>query len=148
MYVGPLGRVWRNENRISSDGQTIEIPITNLIADAAGKLSELIGKLVKVNGVTKLNGIFSCGPFQQGREVTSDCFDQVHLYHSLNSLQVYLQGLDIDVQQIIASQHSGKPHPMVAHANATDDLNAWYSPQGDDLTFGTNGKIDKGLAGC
>jgi len=153
MPVGPIGRVWRNENRISSDGQTIEVPITNLIADAAGRLSELIGKLVKVNGAAKLNGIFTCGPFQKGREVTADCFDQVQLYHSLNSVQEYLSVLEIDVPQAIASQHNGKPHPIVAHANATDDLNAWYSPQGDDLTFGTNGTMSKGedkwhLASC
>lgn len=144
MITSPIGRIWKYENRISSDGETIEVSIKNLIPDNAGNFRDLFGKLVKVDGKIRLNGIFSCGPFQEERKVTTDCFDQVELYSSLNDVQEYLSELGVDTQQILASKHRGNPHPIVAHANATTDLNAWYSPQGDDLTFGTAGDMAKG----
>ncbi len=138
--INSIGRAWVRENRISSDGQVTDVDLTNLQEGA----TELWGKLVKVDGKTKLNGIFRYDPFQPGKIVTQDGFDQVVLYYSLNNLQEYLAGLGIDSQKIISSQHAGTPHPIVAHANASADLNAWYSPQSDDLTFGTNGDMSKG----
>lgn len=137
----PVGIIWRKENRVSSDEETMEVSIKNLLPDDAGKLLELFGKLVKVDGTTKLNGVFNCGPFQEGNKLTTDCFDQVQLYSSLSDVQEYLGGLGIDVPGILSKQHDGRPHPIVAHANAVSDLNAWYDSESDDLTFGTgNGK--------
>lgn len=140
----PTGRVWKYENRISSEGETIDVPVTNLTPDGSGNTFEPIGKYAKIDGITKLNGQFQCGPFQPGKTVTTDCFDQVELYVALTGLQTFLSGLGVDVQKIIGTQHAGAAHPVVAHANATSDLNAWYSPQKDDLTFGTNGDASKG----
>lgn len=135
-----IGRVWIHENRVSSDGEVFDALLSGLPEDAL----ELYGRLVKVDGKYKLNGIFNYDPFQPERIVTQDGFDQVQLYYSLNVVHEYLLGLGIDTRKIIASQHKGKFHPIAAHANAVDDLNAWYSPQSDDLTFGTNGNMETG----
>jgi len=129
-----IGKIWTSENRISSDGQSREVTLQWLSEGAL----ELFGRLAKVDGKTKLNGFFSYDPFKTDSKVTQDGFDQVQLYYSLSYVQEYLAGLGIDTQAIFSSRHKGKPHPIVAHANAVDDLNAWYSPQEDDLTFGTN----------
>lgn len=135
----PIGTVWRRENRVSSDNETAEVSLKNLVPNDAGKLLELFGRLVKVDGTTKLNGVFNNSPFQGAGRVTADGFDQVQLYFSLNDVQEYLGGLGIDVPSILARQHDGKAHPIVAHANAVTDLNAWYDGESDDLTFGTGG---------
>lgn len=69
---------------------------------------------------------------------TSDGFDQVQLYSALTGMQLYLVGLGFDVAALIGKRHNGKQHAITGHANAVSDLNAWYSPQSDDLTFGTS----------
>lgn len=140
MLTSIVGRTWTRENNISSEGLSQEVILTNL---GEGAL-ELFGRLVRVDGRTRLNGIFSHDPFQPGKTVTQDGFDQVQLYHSINSLQEYLLTLGVDAQAIISSRHGGRPHPVSAHANAIPDLNAYYSPQNDDLTFGTNGDPSSG----
>ncbi|MBI2341996.1 MAG: hypothetical protein HYU98_04610 [Deltaproteobacteria bacterium] len=133
--ISPAIRIWSRENRISSDGETVISAILGLPENAL----ELYGSMVKVDGKTKLNGLFYYEPFFEGsNRLTKDGFDQVQLYQSLYNLQDDLGRLGIDVQSILASDHGGRRHPIVAHANATPDLNAWYSPQNDDLTFGTN----------
>jgi len=139
--LNQIGRVWTHENRISSDGNTNEVALFGLPENAL----ELFGELTSVDGKTKLNGIFAYNPFQEGREVTTDGFDQVQLYNSITNAQTKLMLLGIDVNGIVAGQHGGKRHPISAHANAVTSLNAWYSPQKDDLTFGTNGDMKKGL---
>ena len=133
----PIGIIWKRENRVSSDEETTEVSIKNLVPDDAGKLLELFGRLVRVNGTEKLNGVFTYGPFQGEGKLTTDGFDQVQLYYSLNDVQEYLGGLGIDVPAMLAKQHDGSFHPIVAHANAVSDLNAWYDSESDDLTFGT-----------
>jgi len=133
----PIGIVWKRENRVSSDNETAEVSLKNLVPDDTGRLLELFGRLVKVDGTTKLNGVFNNSPFQGEGRLTADGFDQVQLYFSLNDVQEYLGGLGIDVAGILARQHNGTAHPIVAHANAVPDLNAWYDSESDDLTFGT-----------
>lgn len=133
----PVGLIWRRENRVSSDAETVEVSLANLIPDEAGQVTELFGRLVRVDGKTKLNGVFRYGPFEGETKLTTDGFDQVQLYHSLNDVQEYLGGLGIDVPAILARQHNGGPHPISAHANGVEDLNAWYDSESDDLTFGT-----------
>ncbi len=123
---------WERENATSSSGHFRSIVLEGL--DKGSK--ELFGKLVEVNGMTKLGGIFNWLPFRRGSSLTQDGFDQVTLYHSLNEVQHHLSKLGFDVPQILAKRHGGNGHPVRAHANAVNDLNAWYSPQGDDLTFG------------
>lgn len=130
---GPVARRWTHENRISSDGNAMDVILEGLPEGAR----ELFGKLAKVDGMMRLGGIFNYEPFLPGKKVTQDGFDQTQLYSSLHDLQIYLLKLGVDTQGILASR-DGKPHPIAAHANATPDLNAWYSPQEDDLTFGTN----------
>jgi hypothetical protein len=133
----PIGLIWKRENRVSSDADTMEVSLKNLIPDATGQLMELFGNLVKVDGKTKLNGVFRYGPFEGESKLTADGFDQVQLYHSLNDVQEYLGRLGVDIPSILARQHNGGSHPIKAHANAVEDLNAWYDSESDDLTFGT-----------
>lgn len=137
--IGEIGRVWTHENKISSDRNTNEVPLFGLPAGAL----ELFGELAKIDGKTKLNGIFAHDPFQAGRDVTADGFDQVQLFHAISGVQLKLMSLGIDIKGLLGGQHGGKTHPIVAHANAVPDLNAWYSPQREDLTFGTNGEMQK-----
>ena len=135
-----IGRAWTNGNNISSDGETSQVMLPDLDEGA----TELFGRLVRIDGKARLGGIFDYQPILPGRHVTQDGFDQVEAYYSLDSVLNYLNTLGIDPQQIIGSQHKGIPHPVVAHVNAVDDLNAWYAPEDDDLTFGTNGDMSKG----
>lgn len=161
--------VWADTNRVSSDAKFYEVPLKGLSTDA----KEPTGTWAKVDGRTKLGGVFKWEPFantslpprpkNSGGETwedgfmigaaraanlselskkgnpTNDGFDQVQLYNALTGLQLYLVDLGFDVAAMIGKRHGGKHHAVAAHANAVDDLNAWYSPQADDLTFGTSG---------
>lgn len=70
--------------------------------------------------------------------VTTDGFDQVQLYHTLTSTSLYLKGLGIDLPAILGRRHGGTSHPITGHANAFEDMNAYYSPTTDDVSFGTS----------
>lgn len=128
------GLIWVRENRVSSYGNLRLSRLEGL--DAQSK--ELWGQLVRANGRTKLNGIFKWEPFVAGSRVTQDGFDQVEMYTSLDQVQRYLMRLGIDVTRIVANRHGGKTHAVTAHANTVPDMNAWYAPQTDDLTFGSS----------
>lgn len=125
--------VWTFENRISSDSETKVICLPELPEEA----KELIGKLVKVDGKTKLNGIFKYDPFQPDSKVTTDGFDQSLLYHNLHSVPAYLMEFGFKIPEIIRKRR-GEVFKITGHANGTDALNAWYSPQNGEMTFGTN----------
>ncbi len=134
-----LVKIWRQENMVSSDGlaETKELPAVSY-EDEKG----IYGRLVQVDG-PKHGSLQSCGVFQPGRKVTTNCFDKGQLYYSLHGVQTYLSRLGIKTQKILTSNANG-PFPIRAHANATSALNAWYSPQSKDLTFGTAGDMSKG----
>jgi len=127
------GVVWTNENRISSDEKVQEVCLEGLPEGAL----ELIGRFVKVDGKTRLGGVFKYEPFIPGRKVTQDGFDQVVLYHNLYSIVEKLGSMGYDIPKAVESRR-GAGYKITAHANATSALNAWYSPQDGELTFGTN----------
>lgn len=129
-----LGQIWIRENRISSYGMTR----LSLLEGLDAQSRELWGQLVRVDGRSKLNGIFKWEPYLAGKKVTQDGFDQVEMYVSLDQVQRYLMRLGLNVPGILANRHGGKPHAVVAHANAVPDMNAWYAPQTDDLSFGSS----------
>ncbi len=143
MFLDTIRRIastWTNENRVSSDGQTNTTELLDLFTETP---IGLYGRIVEVDGPAH-GSMLTCEVMQPGREVTNNCFDKGQLYNSLDSAQRYLTGLGIDVEGIIASRANTTPYLLRAHANATPDLNAWYSPQGRDLTFGTAGDMKKG----
>lgn len=159
--------VWSDTNRVSSDGRVGEVTLTDILPGA----QEPVGTWARVDGQTKLGGIFKWDPFPKPTDPppqppspateppaisfrprrpfeaemplssfpTVDGFDQVQLYNALTGMQLYLVGKGFDIAAIIGTSHEGRRHAMAAHANAVEDLNAWYSPQSDDLTFGTAG---------
>lgn len=166
--------VWVDTNRVSSDAKVREVILEALLSGA----QEPIGTWARIDGKTKLAGVFRWNPFPKPPEptpqpqptptptpdpgtvfwpggrgrtfeappegtstVTNDGFDQAQIYNALTGMQLYLVGKGFDVAAMIGSRHGGQHHAINAHANAVEDLNAWYSPQSDDLTFGTsNGK--------
>lgn len=67
--------------------------------------------------------------------VTTDGFDQVELYKSLTDFKNFYNRLGFDMKKIIKESKNGR---MVAHANATPDMNAWFSPQDEEQTYGTS----------
>ena len=67
--------------------------------------------------------------------VTRDQFDQVELYASLTGLATFIQGRGFDMEKIIGGSKHGR---ITAHVNAVPDMNAWFSPQDEELTFGTS----------
>lgn len=138
--IGNMISVWRNENRVSSDGEVTVVEILDLLSE---DLKGLYGRLVDVDGPPH-GSVFTCEVMQPGREVTSVCFDKGQLYNTLEGVQNYLTGLGIDVAGIIASRANTSHYLVRAHADAVPDLNAWYSPQDRDLTFGTAGDMEKG----
>lgn len=125
--------VWTHENRISSDSNTQNACLPWLPDGAI----ELIGHLMKVDGKTSLNGVFKHEPFQPDSRVTTDAFDQVQLYYTLNNAAIRLMKMGFNLRKTIANRR-GEDYKVTAHANATESLNAWYSPQDGELTFGTN----------
>lgn len=125
--------IWEKENRISSEGKSRPTTLQGL-GDTA---KELLGRLVQVDGKTRLGGLFRYQPFAEGSLVTQDGFDQVVLYHHLDQVQRYLMQIGFDVPKIIEQHRQGKSSAVVAHANKVEDLNAWYNRQAQDLTFGT-----------
>lgn len=129
-----LAQIWIRENRVSSYGMSRLVLLEGL--DSRSK--ELLGQLVHVNGRSKLNGIFKWEPHLTAAKVTQDGFDQVEMYVSLDQVQRYLMRLGLDVPRILANKHGGATHAVTAHANAVPDMNAWYAPQTDDLSFGTS----------
>lgn len=130
---------WVAENRVSSTGADGTVGLR--IADLQGlpaDAKELDGQLVKVDGKMKLGGNFLHPVFAKERSlVTSDPADQGMLYLALDTAIRKLVSLGFDIPKIIASRHGNKTHQVVAHANAVRDLNAWYSTQSHELTFGT-----------
>ena len=160
--------VWLDTNRVTSDAQVREVSLEGLspeAKEAIGTWAAIDGR-TKLGGVFKWEpfsstkipplpepnedepwyddylgsviGATMAKPPKEGFP-TSDGFDQIELYNSLTSLQLYLVGMGFDIGGIISKRRGGKPHAVVAHANKVDDLNAWYSPQAGDLTFGTSG---------
>lgn len=131
--VGPTANVWTQENRVSSDGQFREIPVPDLLPIAV----EFLGRFAAVEGQSKIQGIFKWPPFASAQtQVTQDPFDQGELYFALTDVAQTLNALGFDVERILGGKHGGKPHPIAASANKVEDLNAWYSPSDDALTFG------------
>ncbi len=128
------GLIWVRENRVSSYGQVRLSRLEGLGAQS----KELWGQLVRANGRSKLNGIFKWEPFVSGNKVTQDEFDQVEMYVSLDQVQRYLMRLGVDVSRVIGNRHGGTTHAVVANANVGPDMNAWYAPQTDDLSFGSS----------
>lgn len=129
-----VGQIWIRENRISSYGMSRLTELMGLPPES----KELLGELVHANGRSKLNGIFKWEPTIAGGRATQDGFDQVEMYVSLDQVQRYLIGLGVNVPRVVGNRHGGKSHAVVAHANAVPDMNAWYSPQSDDLSFGSS----------
>ena len=131
--------VWLKENETTSDGQVFEAEAQDL-----EDLMNLFGKYAHVDGQKPLQGIFKWDPYTKAQpKVTQDPFDQGELYFALGDLAHTMNDLGFEFEKIIGNRHKKIPHPMVAHANKVEDLNAWYSPQDDDLTFGTsNGTWD------
>lgn len=131
--VSTIANVWTRENRVSSDDQFHEVPVLELTPDAA----DFLGRFASVDGQNKIQGIFKWPPFAQGQtQVTQDSFDQGELYFALTDIAQVLNSLGFDVGKILGSKHEGNSHPIAAHANRVEDLNAWYSPGDDALTFG------------
>jgi len=146
--INRIVHVWAKENNVSSDGQAMQVELLDLEReDEKG----LYGKLVEIDGPAH-GGMDSCSIFQPDRKVTSNCFDKGQIYNSLDSVQRYLTALGVNLPMIFSDEsasgekNSGaaKAFPVRAHANAVSDLNAWYSPQSKDLTFGTYGDMNKG----
>lgn len=129
-----VGQIWIRENRVSSYGMSRLVELAGLSPES----QELLGELVHANGRSKLNGIFKWEPYLAGSQVTQDGFDQVEMYTSLDQVQRYLMRLGINVPRIVANRHGGRTHAVTAHANVVPDMNAWYAPQTDDLTFGSS----------
>lgn len=131
--VARRGIVWAKENFISSGGATCEI---DLLALPDG-VRNLAGQWAHVRGKKDLDGNFLRPPFTTAdRSVTDDAFDQVQCYYAITSLAIYLEKLGFDMKKIL-----GKWRPIMADANAVDDLNAWFNPRTGRITFGTsNGK--------
>jgi len=142
-FIQQVARVWVRENMVSSRGEVAERGLEDLDRyDEVG----LFGGRAAVDGPKAEAGII-CEVFQPGKKVTTNCFDKAQLYHNLTSIQKYLDGLGIKIYRSVDDPSSGKTmnaFPVRAHANATSDLNAWYSPQDMDLTFGTSGAMSKG----
>lgn len=124
--------LWEQENETSSSSRLQTGELTDLPPDA----QEMHGRLVQITGQTKLGGRFFHAPYQKKSAVTSDAFDQVVLYHALTSAQHALMALGFDIPGIIATRHQGARHVVRANVNTVPDLNAWYMPSKDDLTFG------------
>ena len=124
--------VWTEVNRISSDGETREVPLPDLKKVA----QELKSRFVHVSGERPLRGVFKWEPFLPGMTVTQDPFDQGELFYSLSHLYHRIEKLGYDVEAILGSKHKGVPHPIRAFANFMDDLNAYFSPSEDLLAFG------------
>ncbi len=128
--------IWTHENRISSDGAVRGTRLQGLPEGA----QELIGRWAKVDGgkkgETKLGGVFAYQPFDDPKStVTNVRFDQVQLYNSLTGLALALHSAGFDINDIIGKSKNGR---IVAHANKVDDMNAWYSPQSQEQTYGTS----------
>ena len=129
-----LAHVWKQENRVSSDGETKEVTLPDLQKAA----QELQSRFVSVSGTTQLHGLFKYEPFLPNQKVTQDPFDQAALYYSLSSAYHDLEKIGFKIPDILASKHQGKTHPVRAFANDFPDLNAYYSPEEDRLAFGTD----------
>ena len=128
--------IWTQENRVSSDNEYINAKLVGLPKNA----KELVGKWAKIDGGKKgehkLKGVFAHNPFDNpSSKVTNVLFDQVQLYSSLTSLAMYLQNAGLSTVDIIGNSKNGR---IVAHANKVDDMNAWYSPQTQEETYGTS----------
>jgi len=127
--------LWTQENRVSSDNEYVDSKLIGLPKDS----KELEGLWAKVDGGKhgehKLKGVFAYKPFDDPNStVTNVRFDQVQLYSALTSLAIYIQDAGMNAKKIIGESKNGH---IVAHANKVDDLNAWYSPQSQEVTFGT-----------
>lgn len=110
-------------------------------------VQELQGELAAVRGRSPLKGQYRHLPFLRAGLMASEGYAQVHLYHTLDTFVRDVAELGIDLPRIFGSRHQGRPHPIVAFANAMDALNAFYSPDDDLLAFGTgDGKM--ALAAC
>lgn len=132
--------IWRNENRISSDEETVGVQLPEVDRETE---TGIYGKLAEVD-VPLSGSLQNCGVFQPGKKVTTTCFDKGQLYYSLNYVQNYLLGLGVNIPKTLADSFGAKAFPVKAHADAVSDLNAWYSPQTKELTFGTYGDMSKG----
>lgn len=129
----PLGNAWVEENQTSSDSKTKEVALHELMPGSF----EPLGAKVWVDGQSPLQGVFKWEPFgTPNTGVTQDPFDQVQLYYSLEYAIRYLTDLGYDIPGIVGGKHQGQTHPISAHANKVADLNAWYSPVEESLTFG------------
>jgi hypothetical protein len=138
-----IARVWTRENMTSSKGSVVEIPLEELErSDDVG----YYGSRAAVDGPPSKEGD-TCDVYQPGRKVTTNCFDKAQLYYGLTSVQRYLEGLGIKIYRSVddpSGNETRQAFPVKAHANAVSDLNAWYSPQEMDLTFGTAGEMSRG----
>lgn len=138
---------WVKENRVSSGARIKGVALEGLPAGS----KELDGELLKVDGMTRLNGLFVYEPFADAaacKKNAKDCktrdqFDQVILYDTIQKALKKLKSLGFDIREIVEKSHKGKFHQLLGHANYFSDMNAYFSPQEDFAAFGTSdGKWD------
>lgn len=123
---------WLLENNFTSKGQTRVVQVPNVTLSASGVRAPFI----HVTGLTQLSEINNQQPFEPKSKVTRDEFDQALLVSTLHRLNELQAAVGIDNAKLwVAARNNGV---IRAKANGTSDLNAFYIPTSNDLTFGTN----------
>jgi hypothetical protein len=124
--------VWRAENERASQGEVVSVAIEPAQASAGG----LQGDGVRVSGRSTLVTAAGHQPFPDGQKVTADGFDQVQALWTADHILDRLRALGLDIGKL---QHDDVNSGLLRIAvNDTTEMNAWYSPADNQLTFGTS----------
>ncbi len=124
--------VWQRENNHTSQGQTRIVKLPGVTLSPAGVRAQW----VHVTGMTQLETIDNQQPFENGSKVTRDAFDQANLVADGVYTNWLHSQVGIDNNKLWAAPRNNGF--IRSKANASTDLNAWYSPTANDQNYGTN----------
>jgi len=129
-------RIWTEENRIASLGQSRIVSLPGLSKGAR----ELHGKWAKVSGLEKFDGVFLRDVYaDESSTLTTDHHDQIQAYWAITSLLTHLESLGFDMARIL-----GDWKPVVADVNENDRFNANFYKLERRLVFGTGERSKSG----
>lgn len=149
--------LWTAENFVSSntgkddDGDgcvftrnaPAEVPTTNDKGTLTNTYVAIVGKEKYEDGNYRFFPFASSARDRKHAGPTTQGFDEVLDFTSLTSLFEYLKGLKLDVPAVVKASHKGKGHRLEVNVNTEvdEDCNAYYSIQGDDITFASCKKM-------
>lgn len=128
----PHATVWTRENRYSSGGMTMTVPLEGLPSGA----TELCGRYVCIDEYNAAGQKLICSPSNPNDAPGTICFAQKFAYYTLDRFLRYLNDKVNCDMELVRAIYRHRTRTLPVHVNLPQMVNAFYFPPNEDLNFG------------